>query len=138
MMLNVRIVEVYNSIVYYLPIGLMIGAFLFYEIFYIVMADYKFNVIYLDSIPKFINELENYSNAHLIAVVLFNKFYYFIWIIGLLLLLAMIGAIALTIDVDRRDIYKQNNYKHIKLNSNIYFWGFSEKNEYLQKTKLWT
>lgn len=129
MMLNVRIVEVYNSIVYYLPIGLMIGAFLFYEIFYIILSDYKLNIIYLDVLPRLINEIDNYSNAHLIAMVLFNKFYYFIWIIGLLLLLGMIGAIALTIDVDKRYMYVKKNYKFEKFNSNVYYWGFRKKDK---------
>jgi hypothetical protein len=38
------------------------------------------------------------SNLNLIAQVLYNHYYYFVWIAGLILLLAMVGALALTIE----------------------------------------
>jgi len=56
---------------------------------------------------------------------------------GLLLLLAMVGAIALTIDVDARDIYVQRQKSYLKisrLNTTLVFWGVgntSTKNKFL-------
>lgn len=39
MMLNLRIVEVYNSLVYYFPIGCFLGIFFFLEFFFMLKND---------------------------------------------------------------------------------------------------
>jgi NADH:ubiquinone oxidoreductase subunit 6 (subunit J) len=40
MMLNVRVVEVYNTIINYIPIGLFIGCFFFGELMYMIYIDF--------------------------------------------------------------------------------------------------
>jgi len=47
MMLNVRMVEVYNTIMNYIPIGLFIGCFFFGEILYMVYMDFGFSTLYM-------------------------------------------------------------------------------------------
>ena len=42
MMLNLRIVEVYNSFLFYFPIGFFLGFFFFFEFIYIIKLDLNF------------------------------------------------------------------------------------------------
>ena len=127
MMLNVRVVEVYNSIIYYLPIGLFLGLFFLIEIIYMIIKDFGINSIYLfvDHI-EFVNPII-YSNMQLLAEVLFNEYYLLVLILGWLLLVGMIGAIALTIDVTKKAHKKNLNYSLIKVDHTTYFWGIKQK-----------
>ena len=103
-MLNVRVVEVYNSIIYYLPIGLFLGLFFLIEIIYMIIKDFGINSIYL-----------------------FVDHYLLVLILGWLLLVGMIGAIALTIDVTKKAHKKNLNYSLIKVDHTTYFWGIKQK-----------
>lgn len=126
MMLNVRVVEVYNSIIYYLPIGLFLGIFFLIEIIYMIINDFGVNSIYLfvDHI-EFVNPVIN-SNMKLLAEVLFNEYYLLVLFLCWLLLVGMIGAIALTIDVNQKN-KNTNVYSVIKVDHLTYFWGMKQK-----------
>jgi len=72
------------------------------------------------------------TNLHLIAEILYNELFYLVWMAGLLLLLAMVGAIALTIDVDARDIYVQQQKSYFKisrLETTLVFWGVGRRSK---------
>lgn len=114
MLLNVRIVEVYTTIIHYIPIGLFIGCFFFGEVIFMILNDYGFSY-YINTngfTLDWIYDITPKSNLHVIGEIFYNEYFYLLWIAGLLLLLAMIGAIALTIDVDARHIYlsRKSNY----------------------------
>lgn len=128
MMLNVRVVEVYNTIINYIPIGLFIGCFFFSELMYMIYMDFGISS-YIGSssyTSNWIYDINLKSNLNFIGEVFYNNYYYLLWFAGLLLLLAMVGAIALTIDVDARDFYttSQNTYlKASRANRKILFVG---------------
>lgn len=132
MMLNLRIVEVYNSLLTYFPIGCFIGLFFFIEFFFIIKMDFDYlTTDYLKNNLLELNQI-NYSliwsnsNLYLLGDLLFNSLNYFLVIAGLILLLAMIGSILLTLDLS------YHNIKNKKINilvttrerkSRISFWA---------------
>lgn len=117
MMLNLRIVEVYNTLVSYFPIGCFLGLFFFLEFFFIVKIDLDFfSINYLNNNFLELNLINcslilSSSNLYLIGDLLFNSFNYLLIIAGLILLLAMLGSIKLTLD----KTYHNINYKKINI-----------------------
>jgi NADH-quinone oxidoreductase subunit J len=124
MMLNVKISETSSSIFRYLPIGLFLSIIFLFEIFLIVEGDLNsidavnFNqseyLILQNEFLKmspWINSVISPTNVDVIGSVLFTYYSYFFIIASIILLVAMIGAIALTLhrrsDVRRQEIYKQ-------------------------------
>jgi NADH:ubiquinone oxidoreductase subunit 6 (subunit J) len=105
MMLNLRIVEVYSTLIKSLPIGIFLGLFFFLVFIYIIKHDYFIlNYIYndafeLDTVGHHL--IFSPSNLYLIGDILFNHFSILLVIAGLILLLAMVGAIVLTRDTSR-------------------------------------
>jgi NADH-quinone oxidoreductase subunit J len=110
MMLNLRIVEVYNTLITYFPIASFLSIFFFFEFIYILKNDINFFSIYYIN-----NELLNLntisynlvisnSNLYLIGDLLFNSYSYLLVLVGLILLLAMIGSIILTIDIQYHNV----------------------------------
>ena len=102
MMLNLRIVEVYSSLVNIFPIGIFLGLFSFLELLYVIKNDYFIlNFFYNNSYE--LNLMDNnliyaQSNLYLVGDLLFNHYNILLVIAGLILLLAMVGAIILTND----------------------------------------
>jgi NADH-quinone oxidoreductase subunit J len=124
MMLNVKISEMSSSIFRYLPIGLFLSIIFLFEIFLIVEGDLNsidavsFNQSeylilqneFLKTSP-WIDSVISPTNVDVIGSVLFTYYSYFFIMASIILLVAMIGAIALTLhrrsDVRRQEIYKQ-------------------------------
>ena len=103
MMLNVKIVELNSKIIRYLPIGLFIVIIFLMEVFYIIN-----NSLTNESTMLFLNEnltffqlnlIEFYkiyltfTNITSISQLLFTKYVYLFIIAGMILLVAMLGAI---------------------------------------------
>ena len=124
MMLNVKISESRASIYRYLPLGLFLSVLFLFEISLIVEKD--LNSLETIKFDKNMGEvLQNEfltniswvemviapSNVDVIGSVLFTYYSYFFIVASFILLVAMIGAITLTLhrrrDVRRQDIYKQ-------------------------------
>ena len=123
-MLNVKISESTTSIFRYLPIGLFLSIIFLFEIFLIVEGDLnsvdsiEFNqsdytvlgIQFLKTTP-WIDSVISPTNVDVIGSVLFTYYSYFFIMASVILLVAMIGAIALTLhrrsDVRRQEIYKQ-------------------------------
>lgn len=132
MMLNLRIVEVYNSLVSYFPIGFFLGLFSFSVFFFILKKDFSFfSVNYIDNNLLELGLLSNHliyssSNLHLLGDLLYNSYSYFLIFAGLILLLAMIGSMVLTVDFNYHIVqYKKvKNYNNVReLKSRISFWS---------------
>lgn len=99
MMLNIRIVEVYNTLINYLPVGLLIAGFYFIGILYMIHCDFGFESSYWHSLnytASWTPEIKQTHTLSWLAEVLYNEYFYLLWMSGLLLLLAMVGAITLT------------------------------------------
>jgi len=124
MMLNVKISESTNSIFRYLPIGLFLSVIFLFEIFLIVEGDLNSIDLVQFSQPEYVmfqseflkmapwvDSVISSTNVDVIGSVLFTYYSYFFIMASVILLVAMIGAIALTLhrrsDVRRQEIYKQ-------------------------------
>lgn len=115
MMLNVKIVNTYENLFRYLPIGFFLSfSFLFecYLVFDLGLLSYDF--LRFECLNVFIDWVEFVTlatNTSVIGTVLFTYYSFFFIVCGYLLLVSMIGAIVLTLfrrnDVKRQEIYKQ-------------------------------
>lgn len=110
MMLNLRILEVYNSRVTYLPIGVFTALIFFFELFYLSYIDFgleisgSYNLLFSDYVSWPSYEYGNYSNMQIIAQLLYNYYPHFVIIAAFILLLAMLGSIVLTVGIGEKRI----------------------------------
>jgi NADH-quinone oxidoreductase subunit J len=109
MMLDVDFAELRQGFINYLPIGGVIGIILCVELLYMVF-------VYLlgPDIGKSITAQipDHISNTQALGLVLYTRYVYFFQAAGVILLVAMIGAIVLTLqhkaNVKRQSIAAQN------------------------------
>lgn len=122
MMLNIKIIEFNERFILYLPIAIFLGIVFIFEIFYLINSNsgLLFKEYYFLEIN---DELKGYyftdyfeslmagSNIEQLGILLYSKFVYFFFLGGIILLIAMIGAIVLTLNHKfankRQDIYIQ-------------------------------
>jgi NADH:ubiquinone oxidoreductase subunit 6 (subunit J) len=116
MMLNIKISEVQDEIYQYLPVGGLIGFIFLSEIFLILESDFvpllSQNLLSTDY-NIWVASTESISNIATLGQVLYTTFAVFFLIAGLILLVAMIGAIVLTMQtrttLRRQQIYQQTS-----------------------------
>lgn len=116
MMLNIKLVELNENMLRYLPIGALIGLIFLFEIFLVLENNLvKLNYT-IDSNNLNINwdsKLTSFTNIELIGNILFTNYSYLVLVASLVLLVAMIGAIILTLyiqtNVKRQDVFKQTS-----------------------------
>jgi len=117
MMLNINITELSENILRYLPIGGIIGIIFLIEIFAIIDRDWisisestpLLTDIWLRLIQPvdWINQLSQFTNIELFGLVMYTHYFYLFIIASLILLIAMIGAIVLTVH-QTKDCKRQN------------------------------
>jgi NADH-quinone oxidoreductase subunit J len=109
MMLDVDFSELREGFIEYLPIGLLIGGVFMFELLLIV-GFWVINPGTAKSITAAIPA--NVSNTEALGLVLYTKYIHYFQLAGMVLLVAMIGAIVLTLRhkvmVKRQDINVQN------------------------------
>jgi NADH-quinone oxidoreductase subunit J len=109
MMLDVDFTELREGFIEYLPIGLVIGGVFLAELL-LVGGSWVISPNVAKSITAAIPA--NVSNTEALGLVLYTKYIHYFQIAGLVLLVAMIGAIVLTLrhkaSVKRQDINVQN------------------------------
>jgi NADH-quinone oxidoreductase subunit J len=109
MMLDVDFVELREGFMEYLPIGLVIGGIFLVELL-LVAGGWVINPGTVKQITAAIPA--NVSNTEALGLVLYTKYIHYFQIAGMVLLVAMIGAIVLTLrhkaKVKRQDINVQN------------------------------
>ena len=109
MMLDVDFVELREGFIDYLPIGIVIGGIFMVELLLVV-----FSWVINPGIAKQITAAipTNVSNTEALGLVLYTKYIHYFQLAGMVLLVAMIGAIVLTlrhkVKVKRQDINVQN------------------------------
>jgi len=131
MMLNVNFKNVRAGFLSYVPFGALIGLVILTEIG-MMIGTWKYKDVFIKTSEIKINT--NVSNTEAIGNVLYTDFLHYFQISGLILLVAMIGAILLTFrqkeNIKRQDIIKQvsrernesvsleevNSFKGVKLN----------------------
>lgn len=111
MMLDINISKLRQTFLNYLPIGLLVGFIILLELIYIVSQS-KLNFTQKISINN--NNISNQmlDNTKTIGNILYTDYFLLFQISGIILLVAMIGAIFLTIR-KREGAKKQNIYKQI-------------------------
>ncbi len=118
MMLNVRILELNERIISYIPIASIIVLIFFVLILTILRMNFiieksliSSNILYITDF--FVNELVffnyknikyiffqnfiNYSNLNILGFILYTEYIYIFFLCGIVLLIAMIGSILLTL-----------------------------------------
>ena len=131
MMLNVNFKNIRAGFLSYVPFGALIGLVILTEIG-MMIGTWKYKDVFIKTSEIKINT--NVSNTEAIGNVLYTDFLHYFQISGLILLVAMIGAILLTFrqkeNLKRQDITKQvsrernesvsleevNSFKGVKLN----------------------
>ena len=108
MMLNINFSKIKEGFQKYFPIGSLIGFILFIEIILMVFSG--------DLLVNKNNELnDTIPNTHKIGSLLYTEYIYVFQLSGLILLVAMVGAIVLTLrdrpGVKKQDIISQNTRK---------------------------
>ena len=109
MMLDVDFAELREGFIEYLPVGLVIGGIFLAELL-LVGGGWVISPNVAKSITSAIPA--NVSNTEALGLVLYTKYIHYFQIAGMVLLVAMIGAIVLTLQhkagVKRQDINVQN------------------------------
>ena len=109
MMLDVDFAQLREGFIEYLPVGLVIGGIFMFELLLIAGS-----WIIQPGTAKTITAAipTNVSNTEALGLVLYTKYIHYFQLAGMVLLVAMIGAIVLTlrhkVNVKRQDINAQN------------------------------
>ena len=99
MMLDIKQIEYSENILRYLPIGFCVGIIFVSQIFIILSYDLVSlydNLMYTDTINIFYTNIIHRSNLYIIGEVMHTHYASLFLISGMVLLVAMIGAIILT------------------------------------------
>ena len=95
MMLDINITKLRQTFLNYLPIGLFVGFIILLELFYVVSQS-KLNFVQTSYIDNNISD-QILDNTKIIGNILYTDYFLLFQISGIILLVAMIGAIFLTI-----------------------------------------
>ena len=108
MMLDVDFAELRHGFLNYLPVGFLVGAILLAELVFVVIG-----TVIKPGVAKVITApiAGDISNTQALGLVLYTRYVYFFQAAGVILLVAMIGAIVLTLQhkpkVRRQSIAQQ-------------------------------
>jgi len=109
MMLDVDFIELREGFIDYLPVGLVVGGIFLFELL-LTVGFWVINPGVAKTITAAIPT--NVSNTEALGLVLYTKYIHYFQLAGMVLLVAMIGAIVLTLrhkaSVKRQDINVQN------------------------------
>ena len=109
MMLDIDFAELREGFIEYLPVGLVVGGIFMFELL-VTVGFWVINPTVSKSITTAIPA--NVSNTEALGLVLYTKYIHYFQLAGMVLLVAMIGAIVLTLRhkayIKRQDINVQN------------------------------
>nr|YP_006280960.1 NADH dehydrogenase subunit 6 [Helicosporidium sp. ex Simulium jonesi]ACT36186.1 NADH dehydrogenase subunit 6 [Helicosporidium sp. ex Simulium jonesi] len=124
MMLNIKVEEFHEKKLRYLPVGGILGFLFLFEVLILTNHDiislvpYELNTSYLKDLfnqTNFIDWSSHYSTSntiHALGNIIYTYYFYFFLMASLILLVAMIGAIVLTmqknLQVKKQQVYLQN------------------------------
>ena len=110
MMLDVDFGELKSGALHYAPVGALVGLILAAELI-VVLAGYAFAPELATTVAQPIPDLAERSNTAALGDIIYTDYIYYFQIAGLILLVAMIGAIVLTLrhkpNVKRQSIPEQ-------------------------------
>lgn len=121
MMLNIKLAEINEKRLRYLPVGGFLGLLFLFEIFLIVdnqlipLLGGEYQGISGTDWALFVHTI---SNIEGLGLLIYTFYFYFFLIASLILLIAMIGAIVLTmhkgVHVKRQQVFQQNTREFAK------------------------
>ena len=123
MMLNIKITEISEKRLRYLPIGALLGVLFLAEIFYILNNELVSSNVdqLLDKEATYIHWntiLQTLNNIEAVGSLIYTYYFYAFILAGIILLIAMIGAVMLTLEkssfVKRQNIYDQTTREYSK------------------------
>jgi NADH-quinone oxidoreductase subunit J len=106
MMLDVDFAELRHGILNYLPIGVVVGAILLAELL-VVVGGWVIGPSVSSAITAPIPPPADITNTQAIGLLLYTRYFYFFQAAGIILLVAMIGAIVLTLQ-HKPNVRRQN------------------------------
>lgn len=110
MMLNINFAELRQGFLRYLPMGVTMAAIVLFELLFIIYVSLS-RPTDMARVRQFIPDSAEMSNTHAIGQVLYTYYLYPFQMAGIILLVAMIGAITLTLrsrpDVRRQAVSRQ-------------------------------
>ena len=104
MMLDINFVELRQGFLQYLPIGALIGLILLAELI-LIFGSWGFAPQISAAAP--VPPVDEISNTHALGQLLYTRYFYLFQASGMILLVAMLGAIVLTLR-HRPDVRRQN------------------------------
>ncbi len=111
MMLDVDFAELRQGFLNYLPVGALVGVIMLAELL-VVLGAWVIAPEVAKAITAPILPISEVSNTQALGLVLYTRYVYFFQAAGLILLVAMVGAIVLTLQhrpsVKRQNIANQN------------------------------
>lgn len=123
MMLNIKIAEINEKRLRYLPIGGVLGILFLFEVLLIVDND-LIPLLFYDNLQaisqiqnlnfvNWINNVETITNIQAVGNLAYTYYFYFFLMASIILLVAMIGAIVLTMQksvrIKRQQVFLQNS-----------------------------
>lgn len=119
MMLNIKIAEIHERRLRYLPIGGVLGLLFLFQV--VLIVDNDLIPLLSAQTPRFVDWAENYqtvTNIQALGNVVYTYYFSFFLLSSLILLIAMIGAIVLTMQkgmgIKRQQVFLQNTREHAK------------------------
>lgn len=114
MMLNIKVVQLSENVLRYLPLGGIVAFIFFLQVLVVIDSDvFALSELDLKSSDgvNWAILLDSTTNVHSLGKIMYTNYFYFFIVSGLILLVAMIGAIVLTMykrgNVKRQDIIEQ-------------------------------
>ena len=96
MMLDINFSELREGVLRYLPVGLLIGAIMLLELVF-VFGTWAFEPIEGELIARPVPPTDDVHNTEALGQLLYTDYFYLFQAAGMVLLIAMIGAIVLTL-----------------------------------------
>jgi NADH-quinone oxidoreductase subunit J len=114
MMLNIKVVQLSENVLRYLPLGGIVGFIFFLQVLIVIDSDLfalsELNLKSSDGV-NWAALLDHTPNVQSLGKIMYTNYFYLFIVSGLILLVAMIGAIVLTMykrgNVRRQDIIEQ-------------------------------
>ena len=104
MMLDIKITKYEKDFLIYLPMGLFLGIVFFLEIFLTFQENFV-SILPIDGREVYTNwlfNIDNLSNVEVLGQILYTHYFFNFLIAGIILLLAMVGAIVLTLNFTQK------------------------------------
>lgn len=123
MLLNIKNIDLEEQYFNYLPVGFFIGFLFLMELYYFLDQGFKFTQTPLQIsyiFTNYINHVDGLKDLEIIALILYEEFFVLFILASLLLLIAMVGAIILTVRISiriKKQYVSKQVFRKIKLKS---------------------